>query len=180
MNENSLEENFHDYLESKQLTNMYFIPFVLINFSLMVKDYVGLSQQMDKGKDPTGQSMLISLASINFMFWVMVLLNPFVIYHIYIAAFFVLTHIAYIVLWLLSNTWLQPGAHWGSWGSMNSYGKFNSVFTAMLILPFLYLLFKIWKDRKVILEYAKEFNKSYPLSAKLTSARDKWIPDKDE
>lgn len=110
---------------------------------LLIKDYVVLEQGMDEGKNKAGQVMMISLASMNFVFFMMIgALGPdnLVVNHIWIQRMFGFTAALYILLWCLQSSWTKDGVKWGK--DMTSLGKANFYLTILFILPYIPVIYR--------------------------------------
>lgn len=114
----------------------------LLTFMLMVKDYVVLEQGIEEDKNKTGQAMMISMSSMNFVFLLMfgaVGSDDIVINHPWIDRLFALSAGTYILLWYLQSSWVKDGIKWGQ--DMTELGKANFYMTLMFTLPYIYVIY---------------------------------------
>lgn len=123
----------------------------LLTFMLIVKDYVVLDQGIEDDKNKTGQCMMISLSSMNFIFYLILgvglsVSNGQKVYGATIDSlngpinyFFALTTVTYIVLWYLQSSWVKDGVKWGK--DMTGLGKANFYMTWLFTLPYIYIIY---------------------------------------
>jgi len=110
---------------------------------LLIKDYIVLEQGMDEDKNKAGQVMMISLASMNFVFFMMLgALGPenLAVNHPTIQRMFGLSAGLYILLWCLQSSWTKEGVKWGK--DMTSLGKANFYLTLLFILPYIPFIYR--------------------------------------
>lgn len=100
----------------------------LATLVLLIKDYAVLDQGIDEDKNKTGQAMMISLTSMNLMFWLMFgAMGTRAIFtqHPFLDKLFAVTTATYIILWYMQNTWTKPQSYgakiWTSWGRPISF-----------------------------------------------------------
>ena len=125
----------------KRHTAMYgFLAFLTL--ILMVKDYIVLEQGIEEDKNKAGQVMMISLASMNFVFFMLMGAlgaNNVLVNHVWIQRMFGLTSATYILLWCLQSSWTKDGVKWGK--DMTNLGKANFYMTLFFVLPYIPVIY---------------------------------------
>ena len=134
----------HAMHPAKRHTAMY-AGLAFLTLILLIKDYVVLEQGMDEGKNKAGQVMMISLASMNFVFFMTIGAldsdkSDTVVNHIWIQRMFGFTAALYILLWCLQSSWTKDGVKWGK--DMTSLGKANFYLTILFILPYIPVIYR--------------------------------------
>jgi hypothetical protein len=126
----------------KRHTIMYgFLAFLTL--TLIVKDYMVLEQGIEEGKNNSGQVMMISLSSMNFVFFIMVGAlgaTNVEVNHLWIQRIFGVTATMYILLWCLQSSWTKDGVKWGK--NMTSLGQANFYMTLLFTLPYIPFIYR--------------------------------------
>lgn len=127
---------------NKRHTIMYgFLAFLTL--TLIVKDYMVLEQGIEEGKNNSGQVMMISLSSMNFVFFIMMGAlgaTNVEVNHPWIQRIFGVTATMYILLWCLQSSWTKDGVKWGK--NMTNLGQANFYMTLLFTLPYIPFIYR--------------------------------------
>lgn len=121
---------------------IWFGILALATLGLLIKDYAVLNQGIDEDKNKTGQAMMISLTSMNFMVWLMfgaMGTRAVIKDHPWLDKLFAITTATYIILWYMQNTWTKSTIVWGK--NMSELGKVNFFLTWIFIIPYFYVIY---------------------------------------
>lgn len=124
--------------------------------ALFVAQYIGLSKHMKSGAEPIGQILLMTIATILMVLFFIFAINDSILAKgtpTFVFIFFVILHVAFLIIWFLSSTWLDDDSKWQSWSNMNEWGRFNAVgipvITGVSLLTL--LIYKYFKTKTVII-----------------------------